>query len=440
MESDEEPPMGLPHKGENGADAVCEIVDAVYRSDSRRVLATLVRLLGDFDLAEEAMHDAFAAAVEQWPQNGVPANPRAWLVSAGRFKAIDGMRRRTRFDATLAELEQHLGEQTVDPADWDDQSVEDDRLRLIFTCCHHALPSDAQIALTLREVCGLTTEEIARAFLTTAPTIAKRIVRAKAKIRDTHIPYEVPSGTDLPERLDSVLQVVYLVFTEGYSASSGESLTRPNLSGEAIRLGRLLVELLPEPEVQGLLALMLLHESRRAARSSPEGELVLLSDQNRSLWDHALIDEGIALVERALASRRFAPYTLQAAIAAVHAEAPTAAATDWSQIVALYEALLRGNPSPVVELNRAVAIAMRDGPMAGLTLIDAILARGLLEDYYLAHSARADLCRRLGKTAEARASYEKAFSLAGPEPARRFLAKRLNELMGDTQSNDSEMY
>jgi RNA polymerase sigma-70 factor (ECF subfamily) len=418
--------MGLPRKSEDGAERVREIVDAVYRSDSRRVLATLIRLLGDFDRAEEAMHDAFVAAVEQWPQNGVPANPRAWLVSAGRFKAIDGMRRRARFDATLAELGQHLDGETIDPAEWDDQSIEDDRLRLIFTCCHPALPPDAQIALTLREVCGLTTEEIARAFLTAAATIAKRIVRAKAKIRDARIPYEVPSGTDLPERLETVLHVVYLVFTEGYSASSGESLTRPDLSGEAIRLGR--VELLPQPEVQGLLAVMLLHESRRSVRTSPEGELVLLGDQDRSLWDRALIDEGIALVERALASRRFSPYTLQAAIAAVHAEAPTAAATDWNQIVGLYDALLSGSPSPVVELNRAVAVAMRDGPLAGLTLIDAILARGFLEHYYLAHSARADLCRRLGKAAEARASYEKALSLARPEPARRFLARRLIEL------------
>ncbi len=407
---------------------MCEIVDAVYRSDSRRVLATLVRLLGNFDRAEEAMHDAFAAAVEQWPQNGVPANPRAWLVSAGRFKAIDGMRRRARFDATLAELAQHPDGETIDPAKWDDQSIEDDRLRLIFICCHPALPPDAQIALTLREVCGLTTEEIARAFLTAATTIAKRIVRAKEKIRDARIPYEVPSGTDLPERLDTVLQVVYLVFTEGYSASFGESLTRPDLSGEAIRLSRLLLELLPQPEVQGLLAVMLLHESRRSVRTSREGELVLLGDQDRSLWDRALIDEGFALVERALASRRFGPYTLQAAIAAVHAEAPTAAATDWRQIVGLYDALLRGSPSPVVELNRAVAVAMRDSRLAGLTLIDAILARGDLEDYFLAHSSRADLCRRLGKTAEARASYEKALSLARPEPARRFLARRLNEL------------
>jgi len=407
---------------------VGEIVDAVYRSDSRRVLATLIRLLGDFDRAEEAMHDAFAAAVEQWPQSGVPANPRAWLVSAGRFKAIDGMRRRARFDASLEELARQIDAQTIEPAEWNEQSVEDDRLRLIFTCCHPALPPDAQIALTLREVCGLTTEEIARAFLTAAPTIAKRIVRAKAKIRDARIPYEVPSRSELPERLDTVLQVVYLVFTEGYSASSGESLTRPGLSGEAIRLERLLVELLPEPEVQGLLALMLLHESRRSARASPEGELVLLDDQDRSLWNRHLIDEGIALVERALASHRFGPYTLQAAIAAVHAEASTAAATDWPQIVGLYDVLLRASPSPVVELNRAVAVAMRDGSLAGLTLIDAILARGDLEDYYLAHSARADLCRRLGKKAEARGSYQKALGLARPEAARRFLVKRLNEL------------
>lgn len=406
------------------------MVDGIYRSESRRVLATLVRVLGDFDRAEEALHDAFTAAVEQWPRDGVPANPRAWLISVGRFQAIDSMRRRARFDATLAELGRRLEEETIDPAEWDDSNIEDDRLRLIFTCCHPALPPDAQIALTLREVCGLTTEEIARAFLTSTPTIAKRIVRAKAKIRDARIPYEVPSGPDLPERLAIVLQVVYLVFTEGYAASSGESLTRPDHSGEGIRLGRLLVELLREPEVQGLLALMLLHESRRGARTSRDGELVLLGDQERSLWDRALIDEGIALVERALASRRFGHYTLQAAIAAVHAEAPTAAATNWNQIVGLYDALLRASPSPVVELNRAVAVAMRDGPAAGLTLIDALLSRGLLQDYYLAHSARADLCRRLGKTADARVSYEKALALAPPEPARRFLVKRLNELTG----------
>jgi RNA polymerase sigma-70 factor, ECF subfamily len=428
INSGREPMAAMSQKGE-GADArVSEIVDRVYRSDSRRVLATLIRLLGDFDRAEEAMHEAFAVAVEQWPQKGVPANPRAWLVSAGRFKAIDAMRRRARFDASLAELARQLDGETIDPAEYDGPSIEDDRLRLIFTCCHPALPADAQIALTLREVCGLTTEEIARAFLTAAPTIAKRIVRAKAKIRDARIPYEVPSRTDLPERLDSVLHVVYLVFTEGYSASSGESLTRSDLSAEAIRLGRLLIELLPEPEMHGLLALMLLHESRRAARSSPQGELILLDDQDRSQWDQVLIAEGIKLVEQALASRRFGPYTLQAAIAAVHAEAPTAAATDWTQIVRLYDALLRANPSPVVELNRAVAIAMRDTPLAGLRLIDEILTRGDLEDYYLAHSARADLYRRLGETAEARAAYEKALSLARPEPARRFLAKRLNEL------------
>jgi RNA polymerase sigma-70 factor, ECF subfamily len=432
--------MRKPRKGEEDAERAGAIVDAVYRSDSRRVLATLIRLLGDFDLAEEAMHDAFTAAVEQWPRAGVPENPRAWLVSAGRFKAIDGLRRRARFDASLTELARRSGADTVDhvgllaesSSDFDDPGIEDDRLRLIFTCCHPALSPDAQIALTLREVCGLTTEEIARGFLTTAPTIAKRIVRAKAKIRDARIPYEVPA--DLGQRLHSVLQAIYLVFTEGYSACSGDSLTRPDLSAEAIRLGRLLVELLPEPEAQGLLALMLLHESRRAARHSPQGELVLLGDQDRSLWDRALIHEGITLVDGVLALRRFGAYTLQAAIAAIHAEAPTAAATDWSQIVGIYDALLRESPSPVVELNRAVAVAMHDGPEAGLALIDAILKGGgeggLLQDYYLAHSARADLCRRLGRVADARASYEKALELAQPEPARRFLAKRLNELAG----------
>jgi RNA polymerase sigma-70 factor (ECF subfamily) len=410
---------------------VREIIDAIYRSESRRVLATLIRLLGDFDRAEEALHDAFVAAVEQWQQNGIPANPYAWLVSAGRFKAIDAVRRRARLDASRAVLAQRLAAETAEPVEWDENCIQDDRLRLIFICCHPALPPDARIALTLREVCGLTTEEIARAFLAAASTIAKRIVRAKAKISDARIPYEVPSQTELPERLDTVLQVIYLVFTEGYAASAGDSLTRSDLSGEAIRLGRLLLELLPEPEVQGLLALMLLQESRRAARSSPGGDLVLLDHQDRSLWVRPLIGEGIALVELALASRRFGPYTLQAAIAAVHAEAPTAGATDWSRIVALYDALLRVSPSPVVELNRAVAVAMRDGPLEGLTLIDGILARGLLEDYYLAHSARADFCRRLGRTAEARASYEKALSLARPEPARRFLTRRLNELAPD---------
>jgi RNA polymerase sigma-70 factor, ECF subfamily len=422
--------VSLPHEGDDRVGRVEQMVDAIYRSDSRRVLATLIHLLGDFDWAEEAMHDAFAAAMEHWPQMGVPANPRAWLVSTGRFKAIDGIRRRARFDASLAELAQRPGADRVEPPEWDEHSVEDDRLRLIFTCCHPALPPDGQVALTLREVCGLTTEEIARAFLTGAPTIAKRIVRAKGKIRDARIPYEVPSRNDLPQRLEIVLQVIYLVFTEGYSASSGESLTRADLSGEAIRLGRLLVELLPDPEAQGLLSLMLLHESRRSARTSPTGELVLLDDQDRSLWNRSQIDEGISLVEAALASRRAGPYTLQAAIAAVHAGAPTAAETNWARIVELYGVLQRVSPSPVVELNRAVAIAMRDGPLAGLTLIDAILERGELEDYYLAHSARADLCRRLGKRVEACASYEKALELARPEAARRFLIRRLNELTG----------
>jgi RNA polymerase sigma-70 factor, ECF subfamily len=422
--------MGLSRDGKEG---VGGIVDEVYRSESRRVLATLIHLLGDFDWAEEAMHDAFAAAVEQWPQKGVPANPRAWLVSTGRFKAIDAMRRRARFDTSLEDLPQHPSGPTFEPEEWDEQSVEDDRLRLIFTCCHPALPPDAQIALTLREVCGLTTEEIARAFLTGAPTIAKRIVRAKAKIRDARITYEVPSRGDLAQRLEAVLQVVYLVFTEGYSASSGESLTRADLSGEAIRLGRLLVELLPEPEAQGLLALMLLHESRRDTRTSPEGELVLLDNQDRSLWNRTFIDEGVSLVELALATRPVGPYTLQAAIAAVHAGAGSAAATNWTRIVALYDLLQRVSPSPVVELNRAVAVAMRDGPLAGLALVDSILARGELGDYYLAHSARADLCRRLGQRAEARASYERALDLAQPEAARRFLVKRLNELTGEAQ-------
>lgn len=407
---------------------VRETVDAVYRADSRRVLATLIRLLGDFDLAEEALHDAFTAAVERWPRDGVPANPRAWLVSTGRFKAIDGLRRRARFDASVVELARRLDADTGDPAAWDEESVADDRLRLIFTCCHPALPPDAQIALTLREVCGLTTEEIARAFLTGASTVAQRIVRAKAKIRDARIPYQLPSRADLPDRLDAVLHVVYLVFNEGYSASSGASLTRHDLSGEAIRLGRLLHELLPEPEVIGLLALMLLHESRRAARTSPAGELILLGDQDRSLWSHDLIHEGSALVQRALSSRRFGPYTLQAAIAAVHAEAASAAATDWAQIVGLYDVLSRAEPSPVIELNRAAAVAMRDGPLAGLTLIDAILARGDLAGYHLAHSARADLCRRLGRTAEARAAYERALDLTQQEPERRFLERRLSEL------------
>jgi RNA polymerase sigma-70 factor (ECF subfamily) len=411
-----------------------EVVEAVYRSDSRRVLATLIRLLGDFDLAEEAMHEAFATAVLRWPSDGVPDNPRAWLVSAGRFKAIDGIRRRARFDASLHRLVEQFDREEAGPSAGDDDTVEDDQLRLIFTCCHPALPPEGQIALTLREVCGLTTEEIARAFLAPAPTVAQRIVRAKSKIRDARIPYQIPARAELSDRLDAVLRVVYLVFNEGYSASAGASVTRHDLSAEAIRLGRLVVELLPEPEAIGLLALMLLHESRRDTRSSPEGDLVLLADQDRSRWDRARIAEGSALVQRALASRRFGPYTLQAAIAAVHAEAPAAEDTDWGQIVGLYEVLLRIEPSPVVELNRAAAVAMRDGPAAGLALVDAILARGDLGQYYLAHSARADLCRRLGRTDEARSAYRRALELTRQEPERRFLERRLRELGGEPVS------
>ena len=404
-------------------------VDEVYLAESRRVLATLIRLLGDFDIAEEAMQEAFAAAVEQWPRDGMPASPRAWLVSTGRFKAIDAIRRRARFDASQTELAERLAAEAVVAEPREPGEIEDDRLRLIFTCCHPALPPEAQVALTLREVCGLTTEEIARAFLITPSTLAQRIVRAKAKIRDARIPYEVPSRVELPDRLDAVLHVVYLVFNEGYAASSGESLTRADLSAEAIRLGRLLLDLLPEPEAMGLLALMLLHESRRAARTSATGEVILLEQQDRSRWSRALIAEGTALVERSLASRRIGPYTLQAAISAVHAEAPTAAATDWAQIVGLYDVLLRADPSPVVEPNRAVAVAMRDGPAAGLALIDALLAKGALAEYHLAHSARAELCRRLGRTADARASYERALALARQEPQRRFLERRLRELL-----------
>jgi RNA polymerase sigma-70 factor (ECF subfamily) len=410
------------------AEHVHKVLDEVYRVESRRILATLIRLLGDFDIAEDALHDAFAAAAEQWPGEGIPANPRAWLVSTGRFKAIDGMRRRSRFDSSLEQAAEELEADSADPEALVDKGIQDDELRLIFTCCHPALSPEARVALTLREVCDLTTEEIARAFLTTPSTLAQRIVRAKAKIRDARIPYQVPSKTDLPERLDTVLQVVYLVFNEGYSATSGKTLTRADLSGEAIRLGRLMMQLMPEPEVMGLLALMLLQESRRAARTSPDGDLILLENQDRSLWSRDLINEGIALVERALSSRRFGPYTLQSAIAAVHAEAQTAAATDWVQIVALYDLLLRVEPSPVIELNRAVAVAMRDGPQTGLELIDAILARGELTDYHLAHSARAELCRRLGKTAEARAAYERALSLTQLEPERRFLAGRMQGL------------
>ena len=404
------------------------VIDEVYRTESRRVLTTLIRLLGDFDRAEEALHDAFSAAIEQWPRDGVPASPRAWLVSTGRFRAIDALRRRARFDASLAALATALEGQTAAPVEWiGEETLEDDRLRLVFTCCHPALQPDAQVALTLREVCGLTTEEIARAFLTAPRTVAQRIVRAKAKIRDARIPYQVPDRRELPERLDAVLRVVYLVFNEGYSASSGASLTRHDLSGEAIRLGRLLLELLPEPEVAGLLALMLLQESRRAARSA-DGEVVLLAAQDRTLWDRGLIAEGVRLVERALGSRPPGPYAVQAAIAAVHAEAPAADRTDWAQIVGLYDVLLRADSSPVVELNRAAAVAMRDGPAAGLALMDAILARGDLHDYQFAHSARADCCRRLGLVDEARAAYTRALELARQEPERRFLQRRLEEL------------
>jgi RNA polymerase sigma-70 factor (ECF subfamily) len=407
-----------------------DLVDQTYRSESRRVLATLIRLLGgDFDLAEEAMQEAFAAAVERWPSEGVPRNPRAWLVSTGRFKAIDALRRRARFDASLGPIAEQLGNgitPAVEPDD--DDSVEDDRLRLIFTCCHPALPADAQIALTLREVCGLTTEEIARAFLAPAPTLAQRIVRAKAKIKAAGIPYQVPSRPDLPDRLASVLHVIYLVFNEGYSASFGDSLTRHDLSAEAVRLGRLLVELLPEPEAIGLLALMLLHDARRQARTSADGDLILLEEQDRSLWNRNQIAEGVALVERAMRSRHFGPYTLQAAIAALHAEAPTSDATDWSEIVGLYDVLLRADPSPVIELNRAAAIAMRDGPEAGLRLIDQLLARGELADYSPAHSARAELSRRLRRTNQAIEAYERALALTQQGPQRRFIERRLVEL------------
>lgn len=417
-------------------------VEEIYRTESRRVLATLIRLLGDFDLAEEALHDAFMAAAESWPRDGEPANPRAWLVSTGRFKAIDALRRRARFDASQLEIADRLASDAEDDAARARLGdLEDDRLRLVFTCCHPALPPEAQVALTLREVCGLTTEEIGRAFLTSASTVAQRIVRAKNKIREARIPYQVPARSELPDRLETVLHVVYLVFNEGYSASSGRSVTRADLSGEAIRLGRLLVELLPDPEVEGLLALMLLHDSRRLARSTADGELVLLDDQDRALWNREQIAEGLERVRRALAApprgtapgptaRRIGPFAVQAAIAAVHAAAPTAAATDWGEIVALYDLLLRLEPSPVVELNRAVAVAMRDGPAAGLALVDAILARGDLAAYHFAHAARADLCRRLGRAAEAREAYRRALELARQESERRFLERRLAELEG----------
>ena len=410
------------------ADDVHETVNAVYVAESRRVLATLIRLLGDFDAAEEALHDAFRAALEQWPREGVPDNPRGWLVSAGRFKAIDAMRRRARFQPL--ENEGTAVDVAVEDAEaWrDDESVEDDQLRLIFTCCHPALSLDAQVALTLREVCGLTTEEIARAFLTPAPTLAQRIVRAKGKIRDARIPYQVPTRAELPERLGAVLRVIYLVFNEGYEASSGATLTRHDLSGEAIRLGRLLVELLPDVEAIGLLALMLLHESRRAARTSASGEPILLDEQDRSLWDRKLIEEGQRLVRRALSGSRPGPYAIQAAISAVHADAPSANATDWSEIAGLYDVLWRLDPSPVVELNRAVAIAMRDGPAEGLPLIEAILNRGDLSEYRFAHAARGELCRRLGRTADARNSYERALALTRQEPERRLIERRLREL------------
>jgi RNA polymerase sigma-70 factor (ECF subfamily) len=401
-------------------------VDAIYRSESRRVLATLIRLLGDFDVAEEALHDAFAAAVEQWAENGIPANPRSWLISTGRFKAIDRARRAARFDSIESSAIDAVADVRI--PEYEDEGVEDDRLRLVFTCCHPALSPDAQIALTLREVCGLTTEEVAHAFLTPPSALAQRIVRAKAKIRDARIPYEVPARTDLPDRLDSVLHVIYLVFNEGYFASGGDSLTRADLTGEAIRLGTLLVDLLPEPEAIGLLALMLLLDARRSARATTTGELILLEDQDRSLWRKDQIEQGAELVERALQSRRFGPYTLQAAIAAVHAEARDAVATDWAQIVALYDVLVRADPSPVVELNRAAAIAMRDGPANGLALIDAILVRGDLADYLPAHVARADLCRRLGRIDESIASYERALAFASQEPEKRFIAQRLRQL------------
>ncbi len=413
---------------ENSVDYIRTALDEIYSSDSRRILATLIRLLGDFDTAEDALHDAFAAAADQWPAEGIPANPRAWLISTGRFKAIDSMRRQARFNSSLDQVADRLEADTPDPHGEIDKAIGDDELRLIFTCCHPALTPEARVALTLREVCDLTTEEIARSFLTTPPTLAQRIVRAKAKIREARIPYEVPSEAELPRRLAAVLHVIYLVFNEGYSATSGESVTREDLSREAIRLGRLVLQLLPEPEVMGLLALMLLQESRRQARTTPAGDLILLEEQNRQLWNREQINEGIALVERALSSRRFGSYTLQAAIAAVHADASSVDQTDWAEIVGLYDVLLRIHPSPVVELNRAVAVAMRDGPQAGLNIIDAILARGDLSDYYLAYSTKGELCRRLGRLDEAKAAYDRALSLTHLQPEKRFLKEKIKQL------------
>jgi len=408
-------------------EGIREVLDSLFRSESRRILASLIRLLGDFDLAEDGMHDAFAAALEAWPRDGVPGNPRAWLISTGRFKAIDRLRRSARFNTPLESLAEVPDEGAPGHVE-EDGELEDDRLRLVFTCCHPALPPEAAVALTLREVCGLTTEAIARAFLVAPSTLAQRIVRAKAKIREAGIPYDLPGRADLPDRLDAVLKVVYLVFNEGYSASSGEAATRPDLSGEAIRLGRLLLELLPDSEVAGLLGLMLLQESRREARISSAGDLVLLEDQDRARWNPALMVEGRALVDQALASGRVGPYGLQAAIAAVHAEAPEPSATDWTRIIGLYTLLARMTPSPVVELNRAVAVAMRDGPEAGLALTEAILGRGELEDYHLIHAVRADLCRRLGRTEAALAAYRRALDLARQEPERRLLERRVAEL------------
>jgi RNA polymerase sigma-70 factor (ECF subfamily) len=409
-------------------------LEDVYRKDGRRVFATLVRLLGSFDTAEEALHEAFLVATERWPRDGVPANPVAWLVSAGRFKAIDQMRRQRRFTAwdDAAEVVDNLADdsQQAEPV----EELEDDRLRLIFTCCHPSLSEEARVALTLREVCGLTTEEIAHACLVGAPTLAQRIVRAKAKIRDARIPYQVPAADELPARLQSVLRVIYLVFNEGYSASSGDSVVRPALSTEAIRLARLVQELLPEPEVSGLLALMLLHESRRSTRVTVEGDLVPLDEQDRSRWDRALIDEGCSLVQQSLRSRHFGTYTLQAAIAAVHAEAPRAEDTDWAQIVGLYDALLRYEPLPVIELNRAVAVAMCAGPEAGLDLVEKLMRDDTLRSYHLAHAAKADLCRRMGAWGQARQAYEQALALAKQEPERRFLRRRLAEIAEKTES------